>query len=158
MFVAGLLEKTTITHLRLVNFHETSDAWSPLHADKTDQFIRVQSKTLKSLIFTSSFTGKLTENKIIGEMDIICPNLEMMWIISEGSQGWSFSTKRCLFHVNQRCAGLATSLAKYCPRLKWFNNMRVYGDFLSTNDEDGHVECDRYALCSRQCGLYRSPW
>ena len=142
-FVACLLEKTAITHLELHNFLELPSVWRVTPKDA----IRVQSKTLKSLNFHS--TAPYYENEI-GAMEIICPNLEKMMIFS---LRWS---RRCLFHVRRDSTGLASSLAKHCPKLKWFNYMPVEKDSGYSIRENGRIVFHRLALCSKTCEDYFS--
>ena len=145
MFLSNLVKKTAITYLKLVNFHENSPIWS--EAQEDGYFLILHSKTLERLILSSS--SKLPDNKI-GRMGILCPNLLEMSIISENGP------QRCLFHMELMCItdGLGSSFALYCPRLKWFNNMRLYSDLWYTILDNGKIRFNRDGLCSKKCGLF----
>ena len=145
-----LLDKTAITHLELVNFHKKFTVCSETHIDP--YFLFVKSKTLERLILRSSsmFTKDDIESMIIE-----CPNLVEMKIISEDSLPY------CLYHVDQKFVGLARmntgligTLALHCPRLEWFNNMRVHDPWFTI--WDGYVEFYRGSLCCERCQLYDS--
>ena len=142
VYVSKLLKKTAITHLELVNFHDKSNIWSETQASL---FLLIKSNSLESLILRSS--SRFTESNI-GPTGIMCPNLTEMKII------YKDSPLKCLLHMSELCHGLA-AIVKSCPRLKWFNNMRVHMDcwYISPDDRimsDRHGTC----LCSNKCGLY----
>ena len=150
MIIESLLEKTAITYLELVDFHECSDIWSEPHKDdqfvKGDQLLRVLSKTLKSLILTSYPEDETRLYSDIGAMEINCPNLEEMKIISDSSQ-------RCLYHLDDKIFGLINSIHWNCPNLKRFNDMPV-PEFFSYRDIRFVIMRCLYIYCSEGCELY----
>ena len=151
IFVFSLLKNTAITQLELVNIHKKFTIQSETHIDP--YFLVLQSNTLERLILSSS--SKFTENDING-LSIQCPNLVEMRMISKTS------SRSCLYHIDKQCAGLvssfqglAGSLAKYCPRLKWFNNIRVITDFWYNVWDEG-IEYHWGGLCTKKCVMHDS--
>ena len=148
MIIESLLEKTAITYLGLINFHENSHIWSkPGSKGKGSHFLRVKSKTLEELYIRSESWYPVGE---LGAMEIECPNLVEMAIFS------CSSSLRCLFHLDYKIPGLADSLVRSCPKLQEFNCRRVHNDHgpWYALCDDGEILLNRQTLCSRKCGMY----
>ena len=148
VLIASLLENTAITHLELVNFNENSNNWCYEHKIGGLNLLRLQSKSLKSLIFATIFWPHGYHIDDITFIRMRCPNLVEMKIIPDPS------SRRCLFHCGNKIKGLTTSLAKYSPKLKWFNDMRVPEHTWYSIKDNGGIVRKKFPLCSKKCELY----